>query len=82
MSAPTSQSQPTLGENLPRGHLGFPDGPFATRNPPIVVHRSYCCSVVTVNNKDSVQQLTFHSSSRDLGNRCVTDVMCVRGAYM
>ena len=35
----------------------------------IVVHHSYCCSVVTVNNKNIVQALTFGSSNRDVGEQ-------------
>ena len=33
----------------------------------IVVHQAHCCSVVTVNNKNIVQQLTFGSSNERLG---------------
>ena len=30
----------------------------------IVVHQGYCCSVVTVNNNNTVQKLTFGNSKR------------------
>ena len=30
----------------------------------IVVHQGYCCSVVTVNNNNTVQKLTFGNSSQ------------------
>ena len=76
MSAPVGPkpavSRAVSGQNQPNeGRLGLrlaqpQEALLFNQDPdvgPIVVPYSYCCSVVTVNNKNSVQSLTLDSSS-------------------